>query len=190
MRILLIPALAITAAAPALAQEVSGPAQGFHVEAIGGWDRTQVSSGHRDGGLYGVGAGYDLRRGSLVFGIDGEASDSTAKVCAGAATAASPRVCAKAERDLYVGGRIGTMLSPRTMLYAKAGYTNARYAATLDSGSGTSTIGHSNLDGARVGAGLEYALSRQAFVRTEYRYSNYEQGVTRHQIVGGVGLHF
>src|SRR4051812_27030056 len=93
--------LASAVAAPALAQDTGAAFSGAHVEAIGGWDRVQGEASHDDGVLYGVGAGYDLRRGNMVFGIEGEATDSTQKQNLGAVTE-------KASRDLYVGGRIGT----------------------------------------------------------------------------------
>ena len=171
---------ATATAAPALAQD--GPSfSGARVEALGGWDRVQGGGAHDDGVLYGVGAGYDFRRGNTVFGVEGEASDSTQKEELGGVTQ-------HASRDLYAGGRIGVVLGGNNLLYAKAGYTNARYSV-----SGTASgvnLAHGNLDGARVGAGIEHALGSHAYVKTEYRYSNYEQGVSRHQVVGGIGLRF
>jgi outer membrane immunogenic protein len=176
--------LASAAATPVLAQDAdptSSPAafNGFHVEAIGGWDRLQADHSHDDGALYGVGAGYDLRRGNLVFGVEGEASDSTQKESFAGVTE-------RAKRDLYAGGRIGAVVGGNNLIYAKAGYTNARYA--LD-GTGAGTFAHGNLDGVRVGAGVEHDMGH-AFVKAEYRYSNYEQGVSRNQAVAGVGLRF
>ncbi|WP_442679547.1 outer membrane protein [Sphingomonas sp. ASY06-1R] len=177
---LIAAALASAVAAPALAQDVSAPFSGAHVEAVGGWDRVQAN-GHDDGILYGVGAGYDLRRGNTVFGIEGEATDSTQKEKFGGVTQ-------KASRDLYVGGRIGTVVGGNNLLYVKAGYTNARFKAE---GTATGvTLADGNLDGARVGAGIEHALSPNAFVKAEYRYSNYEQGVSRNQVLAGIGLRF
>ena len=175
--------LASAVAAPALAQDAgSGPTfTGAHVEALGGWDRVQANGGHDDGILYGVGAGYDIQRGGAVIGIEGEATVSTQKQTFGALTE-------KASRDLYVGGRVGTVVGGNNLLYLKAGYTNARFKAE-----GTATgvnVAEGNLDGVRVGAGVEHALSNHAFVKAEYRYSNYEQGVSRNQVLAGVGLRF
>ena len=180
----LIAALAVSTAAlaaPAMAQDADKTFSGAHVEAIGGWDRVQGEGSHDDGVLYGVGAGYDIRRGNTVFGVEGEASDSTQKEELGGVTQ-------HAARDLYVGGRAGVVVGGNNLLYAKAGYTNARYTV-----SGTATgvdLAHGNLDGVRVGAGIEHQLGSRAFVKTEYRYSNYEQGVSRNQVVAGVGLRF
>jgi len=170
-------------AAPAFAQDAaaSGSFTGAHVEAIGGWDRVQGEGSHDDGVLYGVGAGYDLQRGKAVFGIEGEATDSTQKQNLGALTE-------KASRDLYVGGRIGYVLGGNNLLYAKAGYTNARFK--VDGTDTGVTLADGNLDGVRVGAGVEHQLSNRAFVKAEYRYSNYEQGISRNQVLAGVGLRF
>ena len=175
--------LASAAAAPALAQDAASGATftGAHVEALGGGDRVQANGGHDDGILYGVGAGYDIQRGGAVIGIEGEATDSTQKQAFGGLTE-------KASRDLYVGGRVGTVVGGNNLFYLKAGYTNARFKAE-----GTATgvnVAEGNLDGVRVGAGVEHALSNHAFVKAEYRYSNYQQGVSRNQVLAGVGLRF
>ena len=58
----------------------------------------------------------------------------------------------------------GTVVGGRTLLYAKAGYTNARAKLTSNDGTGQVTLDKTNLDGARVGLGAEYALGPNAFV--------------------------
>jgi len=89
------------------------------------------------------------------------------------------------------GGRIGALVGPATLVYAKAGYTNARYNLTYTEPTGVSNFKlHDNLDGVRVGAGVEQAVGRNAYVKAEYRYSNYEQGFDRHQVVAGFGFRF
>jgi outer membrane immunogenic protein len=193
MRSIVVAALfAATAAAPSLAQDpASGTARftGPRVEGLAGWDRVQ-NNGHDDGVHYGIGAGYDFQAGGMIVGVEGEAADSSVRQCAGARTVANPRVCAKAGRDLYVGGRVGTPIGDRTLLYAKAGYTNAQAKLTSNDGTGQTTLGKTNLDGVRVGAGAEYALGSNSFVKTEYRYSDYEAGFSRHQVVAGFGFRF
>ncbi|MEH3108395.1 MAG: outer membrane beta-barrel protein [Sphingomonas fennica] len=186
-------AVAATAAvaAPAFAQGAPVAGTGLRLEGLAGWDRTQVNGGHEDGVAYGIGAGYDMAMGgAAIVGADVELTDASTKECAGARTALSPEFCAKAGRDIYVGGRIGTDLRPGTRLYAKAGYTNARYKLTSDAGQGDVTLDRANLDGFRVGAGAEQALTANSFVKAEYRYSNYEQGISRHQVLGGFGMRF
>jgi outer membrane immunogenic protein len=172
----------VAIAAPALAQDgTTGTFSGAHVEALGGWDRVQGGGSHDDGALYGVGAGYDIQRGNAVFGVEGEASDSTQKEELGGVTQ-------HAARDLYVGGRAGVVVGGNNLLYAKAGYTNARFSVTgTDTGV---TLARGNLDGYRVGAGIEHQLSNNMFLKAEYRYSNYKDGVSRNQVLGGVGIRF
>ena len=176
-------------ATPALAQETA-PFTGAHVEGLLGWDRVQAEADHDDAVDYGIAGGYDLQRGGLVLGIEGELADSNAKSCDGTKTAADPRYCAKAARDLYVGGRVGTVVGGNTLLYAKAGYTNARFKATEDDGTTETTLFRKDLDGVRVGAGAEYAIGPNSYLKAEYRYSNYEKGISRNQLVGGFGFRF
>lgn len=178
----------VMVAAPAVAQ-VGAPFTGARVEGLVGYDNV-VSDGHDDGVNYGVAGGYDFQMGGALVGVEGEIADSSTKQCVGAQTVASPELCAKAARDLYVGGRVGTVIGGRTLLYAKAGYTNARFKLTEDYGDARTTLGSTNLDGARLGAGAEYAVGPNSFVKAEYRYSNYEDGFERHQVVAGFGFRF
>ena len=178
-------------ATPAFAQDAA-PFSGFHVEGIVGYDTTDVEGEGTNGIVYGIGAGYDIQSGNLVFGIDGEASKSTLDECVASVDVTGDELCAEAGRELSVGGRPGFVVGSNALVYARAGYTNARVNIdydhptnnTLDLNEGD------NLDGVRVGGGVELALGTNAFVRAEYRYSNYEQGFDRHQAVGGFGFRF
>lgn len=178
-------------AAPAMAQD-KAPFTGVRVEGLAGWDRPNVSGVHDNGIVYGVGAGYDFQAGGVVLGVEGEASDSTSDKCVGGFIVAGDRACSNAGRDLYVGGRVGGVVGANTLLYAKAGYTNGRINTNYTgvTGGPSSFRLHQDLDGVRVGAGLEHAVGRNAFVKAEYRYSNYEHDVDRHQVVAGFGFRF
>ncbi|WP_157216662.1 outer membrane protein [Flavisphingomonas formosensis] len=183
--------LVATAATPALAQDGPNPFTGARVEGQIGWDRIQADGGHKDGVDYGVAAGYDFAAGrNMIVGGEVELSDSSTKQCYGSATALDPRDCLRTGRDIYVGARVGTLVTPRTLLYAKAGYTNARAKFTEDDGSDRYTLARRDLDGVRVGIGTEYAVGPNSYVKAEYRYSNYESGVSRNQVVGGFGFRF
>ena len=85
---------------------------------------------------YGAAVGYDMQMGGAVVGLEAEYSDSDNRTCVGSATVADPRVCLKSGRDLYAGGRVGTVVGGSTLLYAKAGYTNAQAKLTSDDGTG------------------------------------------------------
>jgi outer membrane immunogenic protein len=181
MRILFSAAAAATAfaATPAFAERANANFSGGHVEAIAGYDDVRGGGDGRDGLLYGIGAGYDLRTGNAVFGIEGEAADSSTGDCVAT-------ICVEAGRDLYVGGRVGVVVSPNLLLYGKLGYTNARVVAT----SATLRDG-TNLDGIRAGTGVEWAIPHTPLsLRAEYRYSNYEAGISRHQGVAGLAFRF
>lgn len=179
-------------ATPVFAQDAPSPFNGAHVEITSGVDRLR-GGGTGDTGLqYGVNAGYDYatQRGAL-FGVEAEAADATTRDCNRSVLVNGDRACFKAKRDLYAGGRAG-FISGNTLIYGKVGYTNARVSATYDDGT-TATINDfsqsRNLDGVRVGGGLETNVGN-FLVKAEYRYSNYEQGLSRHQGLVGVGVRF
>ena len=167
-------AFAACFAAPAMAQEASA-FTGFRVEGLVGYDNVGAPGiKNPDGFLYGVGVGYDIAAGGAVIGIEADVTDSTAKI-----KLAGPDI--ETDRDLYVGARVGTVLGSG-LLYAKAGYTNARIEVN--------GFGGSNEDGFRLGLGYEYAISAKSFVKVEYRYSNYEADVSRNQAVAAFGVRF
>lgn len=203
-------------AAPALAQDTNPTFTGPRVEATLGYDHvgagSSVSNNNGrddqkiDGLLYGGGIGYDVAAGGVLIGAEGEITGSTAR--SGNANYTSStfgfgRV--KQGRDLYVGGRIGVLATPTTMIYAKGGYTNARLRVLA--GSTTQTTDTSfNLDGYRIGAGVEHAVGEHSYGKIEYRYSNYRRGnidypngatsgrfdvdTDRHQVVASYGFRF
>ena len=179
------------AATPAFAQ---APAlgHGFRVEAITGYDGLGVEGKTADGAIYGLGVGYDFRSGAVTAGVEAEAADSTTDHCFQTVTLTDLWQCAAGGRDLYAGGRVGAAVGGNVLIYAKAGYANSRVVLdpTVSAAIFPPIIIRRNLDGIRAGAGLEIGLGGRAFVKTEYRYTNYEDGFDRHQLVGGVGLRF
>lgn len=189
---------AATAATPALAQD-RAPFTGLRAEGIIGYDRISDGSGQdagsSDGVLYGGQIGYDLQAGNLIVGVEGELSGSTTDTRADSLIVAGDRLTLDAGRDLYAGARIGAVLSPRAMVYGKVGYTNARLESEYRTGT-TVTRDHANLDGFRLGAGMEYQLTPQFHLKGEYRYSNYSEidgydtDVDRHQVLAGIGVRF
>lgn len=170
--------VALTAAAtPAFAQDDASTFTGGHISAVVGYDILDLNTSgvdNPDGVAYGVNLGYDLQRGNALFGIEGEVTESSAELKSG------NTVVASAGRDLYVGGRVG-FVTGGTLIYGKAGYTNARVESGSDGENG---------DGIRVGGGVERKFGQNLFGKVEYRYSNYEADVERHQIVAGLGVRF
>ncbi|MEX0341824.1 MAG: outer membrane protein [Erythrobacter sp.] len=204
--------------APAMAQDADGNFDGFRIQGVAGYDALQAGSSVDDDGndnndqsidgvVYGVQAGYDLDLGGAVVGLEAELTDSSAKTeftDGDFEGFGFGRV--DAGRDLFLGARVGAKVAPDALIYAKGGYTNARL--NILSNDGTSEFRESfDLDGYRVGAGVEYAINPRTFVNLEYRYSNYSEGevdfdgslpdsdrfgvdLDRHQVMAGVGVRF
>jgi len=163
-------------ASPAMAED--GDFSGVKATAIAGYDNIDLNIAgvdSVDGFLYGVALGYDHQSGNIVYGVEVEATESTGEISNAAGTA-------EVGRDLYAGGRLGFVAGDKALIYTKAGYTNAR--------SSSPGLGGANGDGFRVGGGVEYKLSEKIFARGEYRYSDYEAGVSRHQGLIGLGVKF
>lgn len=223
----------VTALAGCAAVAVTGPAfaqdattfQGPRVEAIIGYDVTKAGSSidddinednkqSIDGLLYGVGVGYDLNLGGIVIGPEAEITGSTAKVGFDDGDWEGFGIGnVKTNRDLYIGARVGAEVMPGTLLYAKGGYTNAKFDV-IDSDGTNDYSQDIDADGWRVGAGVEHAFGSggggfgsNLYAKLEYRYSNYSKAeidyggalpdsdrfdvdLDRHQIVAGVGVRF
>ncbi|HEV2746344.1 MAG TPA: porin family protein [Allosphingosinicella sp.] len=175
-------------AAPAFA----APTSGARVEAVLGYDNVSTDIEDFDdegtgGILYGLGVGYDFAVGPTTsIGIDAEATESTSDIEFGDGEDSAEL---DAGRDLYVGGRITGALSPSFNLYGKLGYTNARIKGSVTI-AGETVSESGNADGIRAGIGGQFALGGNAYLGAEYRYSNYEGSLQRHQVAGTVGLRF
>lgn len=176
---------AVSAAAPAMAQD-GAPFTGPRIAVTGGWDRVDHRGENGSGFVYGGTAGYDVAVGDVRLAPEIEATGTTQKACY---SITGGRLCERANRDLYVGGRIGYVVAPSVLIYGKAGYTNARFAERAAT-TAVSFDNHDDRSGFRVGAGVEYAVNKQFFLTSEYRYSNYSDGFSRNQVIGGVGFRF
>ncbi len=174
---------AVLLSAPALAQD-AGDFSGTKATAVVGFDSVGTDTpdivDNINGLLFGAAIGHDWQSGNIVYGMEGEVTESTGSED----TIAGTNVVAGVElsRDLYAGARLGFVAGESALIYAKAGYTNGRITV-FDQFSEDS-------DGLRLGAGVEVKLGDQLFGRGEYRYSDYEGGFSRHQAVLGVGLRF
>ncbi|WP_375290116.1 outer membrane protein [Qipengyuania sp.] len=218
--LLLAAASLAVAASPAAAQSVDdntftglwgGVIAGYDVSTAGSEvddDGADLEDQSIDGFGYGVQLGYDIDVGGVVLGAEAELAESTATV-----DYSDPDFqgiglgTVDASRDLYLGARLGYKVAPDAMVYVKGGYTNAKYDILASDGT-TDFENDFDLDGYRIGAGAEYAINRNSFVKLEYRYSNYSEGeidfdgdnlddsnrfdvdLDRHQIMAGVGFRF
>ena len=193
-------ALAAVAATPAFAQDVAdAPFTGPHVEVLGGYDNISKD----DAFAYGVGAGFDIQAGPAILGVEGEFVESTQREVANNLVNVGDRFKSSSGRDLYAGLRVGFAASPTTLVYAKGGYTNLRLNNRYNDGTGNTSKDGVNVDGYRLGAGVEQKFSLfgpSGFAKAEYRYSNYQEAqvagpnvdidVDRHQIMLGAGIRF
>jgi outer membrane immunogenic protein len=187
-----VAAFGLGLAAPAFAQDGPPPSRddatftGPRVGVILGYDKLQpgrgpnssISSDRKADGLtYGGDFGYDVALNRFVIGAEGEVTGSTGDVSnAPTSAAALGYGRVKQGRDLYAGARIGYV------------------------------VAHYNLDGYRVGAGVEQKIGRTTYAKLEYRYSNYGDArleyanggntnnfsvdTDRHPVVAGLGVRF
>jgi outer membrane immunogenic protein len=183
--------LALTSFVALTAAAAPAAAQGFRAELHAGWDRVQGDGQEDDGVVYGIGLGYDLAVSPTAFvGVDLSLDDSNMKECETSAILANDEACLRAGRDLAAGVRAGFNVGERGKLYALAGYTNARFRFDYKTPAGVRTSESENLDGFRIGAGFQHSISGNTYGKVEYRYSNYEQDISRHQVLFGVGVKF
>jgi outer membrane immunogenic protein len=171
MKAILIAAAAALGAmaTPATAQDAAQDATftGPRVGATVGYDVVQ----HAEDVAYGGAAGYDFAYRGVLIGGEVSLEDSTVQ-----------KYGVHASRDLAASARIGYVVAPRLMAFAKVGYASTRveYAGA-----------HTNLEGVRFGGGAEYALTPKTYVSAEYRRTEYEGNFGgRDQIMGGIGFRF
>lgn len=175
-------------AAPAAAQTAP---TGIRVEGLVGYDALRVDLEEfgvddelKDNDLfYGLGAGYDFAVSPGVSaGVDVEWSDSNNKEDF---DDGEENAEIRTGRDLYAGGRLTLPVSASTNVYAKAGYTNLNIKGEVDG-----VDDSFDLDGYRLGAGAQFGIGSNAYVGGEYRFSDYEEDVTRHQVAATLGMRF
>ena len=170
-------------AAPAAAAEPDASAlDGFRVEALLGYEGEDGS-----GITYGVGAGFDVAAGPLLFGIEGEAMDSGAEECVIDPISSS---CSRAGRDLYLGARAGIAFGRANLAYVKAGFSDYRIDVDYTPNGGPTQEFVDERDGFRAGAGVQVGIGSHLYGKAEYRYTTYQSGFEKHQGVIGLGYRF
>ena len=80
-------------------------------------------------------------------------------------------------RTVGVATRLGYIVADNVLLFGKVGYDNYR------------NVGR-NLDGLRLGGGVEVNVSDNAFVKLEGRYADFEKGVGTAGALASIGLRF
>jgi len=198
------------AASPAAAQNFSGP----RVEGRFGYDGTNISiKNTRDFGGRGsfssgstasdlsIGGevGFDVESGRLAFG-------GYAGVDLGENDEPFPDRALTFEtgRNFTAGARVGYVVSPTVLLYAKGGYSNARLRPEFTTGATTgqqAAFAGFNRDrsGFHVGGGVEFAVAQSFYGRLDYTHHKYkdfqvdansELSFRRNQVTAAIGYRF
>ena len=185
----------IAAAEPAVAQETASSFTGPRVEATVGWDQLRFDLQDTGGAGrdkmsdlgYGAAIGYDVAlTPSLVGGVEVGGKLSDAAYATGYATNGG---YLRDRRELSVAARLGTTVTPNTLLYGKVGYANLqiRQSATI---AGVESGSIRDLDGVLLAAGAEVKVSPKAYLKSEYRYTNYQDGYSGNAVTTGLGIRF
>lgn len=110
---------------------------------------------------YGVGVGFDTEvLKNVIVGVEATADNVFDR------------------RDLSAGARLGYVLTPNLMVFGKVGYANLKLTP------------NNELEGLRVGGGLETKLVDRVYAKVEYRYTDFNKGVGQHAGLVGIGLRF
>lgn len=186
-------ALVAVGAAPSLAQS---PFDGAYVGAFTGYTDNNASAASgtasanidSDGWLYGAYVGYGKTFDQFYFGAEAELGSASLSDKAG--TVANLPAKLDANESWGLSARAGYLVSDNALLYARAGWQRTNYDVTVGTGA-TQVKASDNLDGYRLGGGLEYAVTDNVLVRTEYNYVNYDDTNFReNQVRVGVAYRF
>lgn len=142
-----------------------------------------------DGFAYGGQIGYDLNLGKAVVGLETSLTGRTG-------SNRFPTFDLDVGRTVNVTARAGFLVAPDSLLYARGGYSNARFSITNPAGPSE------NRDGYTLGAGFEKMLTGNVSARVEYAYSDYGKDTLsgaggpaalnyrRHAVMTGVNFRF
>jgi outer membrane immunogenic protein len=199
-RIIFAALAAATIAAPALAADSEKPFQGPFIGAQLGWqqDRQSLTTStvpatttraSGDGFAYGGQLGYDFQIGKAVLGLETSITGRTGRTSFGTFDV-------EQGRTINVTGRAGWVIVPDGLLYARGGYSNARYSISNPTGPSE------NRDGYLLGVGYEHRLGSNVSARLEYNYSDYGNDTLpgtggpstlnyhRHAVMTGINFRF
>jgi outer membrane immunogenic protein len=150
---------------------------------ISGFGTVQLGVDRQSGGwVFGLFADYDWM--NMDTDIDGSTIDLSGTGVPGVGLL-DASFSTEIDNMWSVGGRIGFLTSPNTLLYGLLAYTQADVTAigdlTLSDGAGGTVASLTNetdldVNGFTVGAGIETKLAEQVSVKFEYRYTDLDNG--------------
>lgn len=116
-----------------------------------------------------IGADYQIGR-RFVVGVFGSYDLASMKTEGNIGDFASFEI--EKGDEWSIGGRLGLLVHPTTMVYALAAYTQTEYdfSARLGTEGGKRTV---DFDGVTVGGGIEFAVTNNVFLGAEYRHTFY-----------------
>lgn len=191
----------VLAAGATLAGAQSAQAQSFtgpRAEVTAGYDASHNDDhvvgtpNTLDGVRIGGAIGYDVAIGrnftigaeaGIGFNVSGKVEE----------TLGTTNVRLTSGRDIDLSLRLGAIVTPSTLLYVKGGYANSEYRLrTTVGGTAGPTVTHTSddNDGYRIGAGVEQMINDHVYAKAEYRYTDYGDNLSRHQVLAGVGYRF
>ena len=192
-------ALFTAAIMPAVAQAQSfdGPSVGVQ----GGWVENKVRNpttalgpvavdAAHDSAVLGGFAAYDREIGKFVLGAEIGANIGTSDTVSGGT--GGNRIMLDSKRSFDLTARAGFLVTPNTLFYGRAGYTNDRVRTTVASSTGSVSTSE-NRDGWLVGGGVERMVTDHVAARVEYRYADLSEGdhrYDRHQVLTGITYRF
>ena len=185
--------------ANAWAAEFNGPYVGAQV----GWQSEKMNEletalgtipidGNKQAVTGGIYAGYDKQLNDRVVvgaeaGLDLASDDEVQTSVAGISYSIDPKY------SIDLTGRAGFLVDPSTLVYARGGYTSARFRTTIDNVAGTLSQSGSR-EGWILGAGAERQLAGKTSARLEYRFSRYgssdDDQFDRHAVLAGLTYRF
>ncbi len=180
------------AVSPAAAQD--DPFVGPRAEVTAGYDTTHADDGIAatpntlEGVRIGGAIGYDFAIGD-TFTIGAELGGGFMLTGSTDATVGAAALHATTGRDLDASIRVGARATPSTLVYVKAGYANSQFRLRSTTGA-TVTDVSSDEDGYRLGLGVEQMLTDRIYAKAEYRFTGYDDDVSRHQALVGLGYRF
>jgi outer membrane immunogenic protein len=189
MRISMLAGMALavaTLASPVLANDA--PFTGATVSARLGYDNINLGGFDASGVQYGVGVGYDFAVSPNVrLGVLGNVDFSSADVN-GRVGLETFNISAK--RDLEAGVRLGYVVSPAALLYAKTSYANVAATGTTNLLNILTSSQSDTSSAFRMGAGAEFAVTKAFFVGAGYDHTFGDRGGNRDRLTASVGVRF
>jgi outer membrane immunogenic protein len=172
---------------------------GPRIETMVGYDATELPDEDGPEVMFGIRGGKDYEVGKWIVGFDAEVSRSNANRVEVNLFEPGDRIHVRYGTDVYIGARAARHLGKHVLGYGFAGGAlssmEVEYSGDLasierepDGPEPEKFMRPGLLLGFWVGGGLEVSLGKRRFLRSEYRYSNFHDGLYRHQGIFSLGV--